>query len=89
MRFQLQATCRSGSPLQGYAELCLVNRGKDGIDRPLLHCPLDSLSAERWRSYRRSIAAEGLPQDGELRWTLSGKFAGELLVRDADLQRTK
>lgn len=89
MRFQVQATCRSGSPLQGYAELRLLHRGKDGIERPLLHCPLDNLSAERWRSYRRSIAAEGLPQDGELRWTLSGEFVGELLLRDADLQRTK
>ncbi len=89
MRFQLQATCRSGPALQGYAELTLIHRGQDGLERPLLHCPLDRLSGERWRSYRRSLAATGLPQDGELRWTLSGKFAGELLVRDAELQRTK
>ena len=89
MRFQVQATCRRGAALQGYAELTLVHLGKDGIERPLLHCPLDRLSAERWRSYRRSIAATGLTQDGELRWTLSGKFAGELLLRDAELQRTK
>jgi predicted phosphodiesterase len=89
MRFQLQATCRSAAPLRGYAELSLVHRGRDGIERPLLHYPLENLSAERWRSYRRSIAAEGLPQDGEVRWTLSGEFVGELLVRDADLQRTK
>ena len=89
MRFRVQATCRSASPLKGYAELRLVQRSQDGLERPLLHCPLDNLSSERWRSYRRSIPAAGLPQDGELRWTLFGEFAGELLVRDADLQRTR
>jgi predicted phosphodiesterase len=89
MRFQVQATCRSGAPLQGYAELCLVHRGGDGLERPLLHCPLESLSSERWRSYRRSLPPEGLAQDGELRWLLQGEFAGELLVREPDLERTK
>jgi predicted phosphodiesterase len=89
MRFQVQATCRTASALQGYAELSLVQRGKDGIERPLLHCPLERLSSARWRPYRRSIAPAGLPQDGELRWILRGEFVGELLLRDAELLRLK
>lgn len=89
MRFQIQAACRAGPGWQGYAELCLVQRGRDGVEKPLLHCPLEALSGERWRFYRRSTAAGGLSQDAELFWSLRGEFAGELLVRDADLVRRK
>jgi len=89
MRFQAQATCRAARPIQGYAELCLVLRDRAGIEKPLLHCPLDSLSCERWRSYRRSLAPEGLPQEGDLRWVLRGEFSGELLVREPELERTR
>jgi len=89
MRFQVQAACRSGKGFQGYAEIALVQTGVDGVDRPLVHCPVEKLTADRWKSLRRSAPVEGLREDGAVRWVLRGQFAGELLVRDADLHRTK
>lgn len=89
MRFQVQAAGRAGPSFQGYAEVALVVQGADGIERPLVHCPLERLSADRWKAFRRSAPAQGLRDDASVRWVLRGEFAGELLLRDLELRRTK
>ena len=89
MRFQVVASCRQGDAFEGHAEIALLQRGPDGIDRALVHCPLGKLSAERWKACRRSAPADGLDADGTVRWVLRGQFRGELLVREADLRRSR
>ncbi|MBN2448915.1 MAG: metallophosphoesterase family protein [Lentisphaeria bacterium] len=88
MRFQIQARCRRDRSFAGHAELRLLQQGADGTSRLILHYPIESLSDQSWKYVRKSTPAEGLPQDGLLRWVLEAEFEGELILRTCDLKRT-
>ncbi|MBT3376382.1 MAG: metallophosphoesterase family protein [Lentisphaerae bacterium] len=86
MTLQVAADFRVETPLDGHLKLILervIEKKAIPLIEHVIHCDRPN----RWEG--RSKVAAALREDGFVRWTLVGEFAGTVQVRDCALNRTK
>jgi len=86
MVLQVAAGFRVEAPLDGHLKLVL-EQVTEGKATPLVEHIVRCDKPNTWQP--RSKTAPKLRADGFVRWTLVGEFAGNLLVRECGLKRTK